>query len=199
MTTGLTQLVVASSLGSCVPSTAPPYRSRLCVRLAACVFRPDKSSWLGSSRRSARKAPPTVHPRQFPKPRIRLPGDWPRRKRSAPKGRRSCSRDRGQAASRLPRGEQATLIAVGAGTRHRGVGIAFGDVATEMLHRARASVLVARGTSSAEPFRARSSSATTDRQAPAPRCPSRVISPSDSTPGSCRNSGRRRTHPFERS
>ena len=46
----------------------------------------------------------------------------------------------------------ATLIAVGAGTRHRGVGIAFGDVATEMLHRARASVLVARGTNSADTF-----------------------------------------------
>ena len=45
---------------------------------------------------------------------------------------------------------KATLIAVGAGTRHRGVGIAVGDVATEMLHRAGASVLVARGTSSAD-------------------------------------------------
>ena len=47
---------------------------------------------------------------------------------------------------------KASLIAVGAGTRHRGVGIAFGDVATEMLHRAGASVLVARGTSSADTF-----------------------------------------------
>ena len=33
---------------------------------------------------------------------------------------------------------KATLIAVGAGTSHRGIGIAFGDAATEMLHRARA-------------------------------------------------------------
>ena len=39
---------------------------------------------------------------------------------------------------------KATLIAVGAGTSHRGIGIAFGDVATEMLHRARAALCVAR-------------------------------------------------------
>ena len=47
---------------------------------------------------------------------------------------------------------KATLIAVAAGTRHRGIGIAFGDVATEMLHRAPTSVLVARGTNSADAF-----------------------------------------------
>lgn len=38
----------------------------------------------------------------------------------------------------------ATLVAVGAASRHRGIGIVRGDLATEMLHRAPASVLVAR-------------------------------------------------------
>jgi nucleotide-binding universal stress UspA family protein len=46
----------------------------------------------------------------------------------------------------------ATLVAVGAGHRHRGLGIVLGDVATEMLHRARSSVLIARVTSSVDDF-----------------------------------------------
>ena len=46
----------------------------------------------------------------------------------------------------------ATLVAVGAGHRHRGLGIVLGDVATEMLHRASSSVLIARATSSGDDF-----------------------------------------------
>jgi nucleotide-binding universal stress UspA family protein len=46
----------------------------------------------------------------------------------------------------------ATLVAVGAGTRQRGIGIVLGDVATAMLHRARASVLIARATTSGDAF-----------------------------------------------
>jgi nucleotide-binding universal stress UspA family protein len=46
----------------------------------------------------------------------------------------------------------ATLVAVGAGTRHRGIGIVLGDVATAMLHRARSSVLIARATTSGDAF-----------------------------------------------
>jgi nucleotide-binding universal stress UspA family protein len=46
----------------------------------------------------------------------------------------------------------ATLVAVGAGHRHRGLGIVLGEVATEMLHRASSSVLIARATSSGDDF-----------------------------------------------
>lgn len=46
----------------------------------------------------------------------------------------------------------ATLVAVGAGNRHRGIGIVRGDVTTEMLHRARSSVLVARATGATDAF-----------------------------------------------
>jgi nucleotide-binding universal stress UspA family protein len=46
----------------------------------------------------------------------------------------------------------ATLVVVGAGSRHRGLGMMLGDVATEMLHRARSSVLVARATSDPDAF-----------------------------------------------
>jgi nucleotide-binding universal stress UspA family protein len=62
---------------------------------------------------------------------------------------------------------KATLIAVGAGTSHRGIGIVSGDVATEMLHRARASVLVARETSSDDAF------------------PDSVVVGYDGSPGAC--------------
>jgi nucleotide-binding universal stress UspA family protein len=53
---------------------------------------------------------------------------------------------------RLVEEGNATLIAVGAGKRHRSVGVVLGDIATEMLHRARSSVLIARGTSQGDTF-----------------------------------------------
>ncbi len=46
----------------------------------------------------------------------------------------------------------ATLVAVGASSRNRGVGAIRGSVTTAMLHRARASVLVARSTSIPDVF-----------------------------------------------
>jgi nucleotide-binding universal stress UspA family protein len=46
----------------------------------------------------------------------------------------------------------ATLVAVGAASRHRGIGIVRGELATGMLHRAPSSVLVARATSMAAAF-----------------------------------------------
>jgi nucleotide-binding universal stress UspA family protein len=46
----------------------------------------------------------------------------------------------------------ASLVAVGATTRHRGVGIARGDCMTEMLHRSPSSVLVARAASPGATF-----------------------------------------------
>jgi nucleotide-binding universal stress UspA family protein len=46
----------------------------------------------------------------------------------------------------------ATLVAVGAASRHRGIGIVRGELATGMLHRAPSSVLVARATSTAAAF-----------------------------------------------
>ena len=52
----------------------------------------------------------------------------------------------GRLLERLTEGN-ATLVAVGASSRNRGVGAIRGSVATAMLHRARASVLVARATS----------------------------------------------------
>jgi nucleotide-binding universal stress UspA family protein len=46
----------------------------------------------------------------------------------------------------------ATLVAVGASSRNRGIGIVRGSFTTEMLHRARSSVLVARPTSDVDSF-----------------------------------------------
>jgi nucleotide-binding universal stress UspA family protein len=46
----------------------------------------------------------------------------------------------------------ATLVAVGASSRNRGMGVVRGSLATEMLHRARSSVLVARRSSDADSF-----------------------------------------------